>query len=248
MNDQFDALGPSYEETVELPLRRYLEMPGILAAVGDVRGLSVLDVGCGSGIYTRCLKRSGARRVVGLDVSPGMLQAARERERQEQLGIDYVLGDAVGAKNLGTFDLAVAVYVLPYAETENQLRAMCQGIAGAISGHGRFVTATSNPHLSADPNWYAPYGFTVQCAASRTDGTTMTLTAGAGDLRFSATAYHWTRETHEQALKQAGFGELMWKSPQPTEEGLTRLGSDYWQRYIACPHSLILDCRMSGLG
>ena len=45
------------------------------------RRISVLDVGCGTGRYFHCLKN--VERLVGLDVSAAMLEAARQPVRQE---------------------------------------------------------------------------------------------------------------------------------------------------------------------
>src|SRR5262245_18153868 len=148
--DQFAALGRAYEETLKLPLRRYLEIPGLLDAIGDTTGLSVLDIGCGTGAYTRLLKGLGANRVVGLDASPGMLQAARDIEHVEQSGIDYVHGDVSEAAGLGEFDLVTAVYVLPYADSRDRLDAMLQAIHTLVGENGRFVTLTINPDFSTD--------------------------------------------------------------------------------------------------
>jgi ubiquinone/menaquinone biosynthesis C-methylase UbiE len=43
----------------------------------DIRGLSVLDCGCGTGRLARALARGVATRVVGVDAEPAMLAAAR---------------------------------------------------------------------------------------------------------------------------------------------------------------------------
>jgi len=43
--------------------------PAQVAACGDVAGLRLLDVGCGSGYFAREMARRGAR-VSGLDISP----------------------------------------------------------------------------------------------------------------------------------------------------------------------------------
>ena len=47
----------------------------ILDASGPVDGLRILDLGCGKGRFSRALAARGAR-VVGLDLSPGMLAEA----------------------------------------------------------------------------------------------------------------------------------------------------------------------------
>ena len=50
----------------------------LLGAVGDVRGLEVLEAGCGAGDITLALLRRGAR-VTALDLSAELLGVARER-------------------------------------------------------------------------------------------------------------------------------------------------------------------------
>ena len=51
------------------------------AEAGDVAGKAVLDVGCGSGVYAADFARRGARRVVGVDLSAGMLALAERGRR-----------------------------------------------------------------------------------------------------------------------------------------------------------------------
>jgi malonyl-CoA O-methyltransferase len=56
-----------------------LEEPVVERLLGDVEGLDVVDVGCGTGRHTLRLVARGAR-VVGVDFSEGMLARAREKE------------------------------------------------------------------------------------------------------------------------------------------------------------------------
>jgi malonyl-CoA O-methyltransferase len=49
----------------------------VLALLPDVRGLTVLDAGCGSGRYLQALSGRGAR-AIGVDLSAAMLERARE--------------------------------------------------------------------------------------------------------------------------------------------------------------------------
>jgi SAM-dependent methyltransferase len=57
---------------------------------GDVVGKSVLDVGCGSGIYSVDFARRGAKRVVGVDFSTNMLRIARDDE--ERFDVVFAMG------------------------------------------------------------------------------------------------------------------------------------------------------------
>ena len=60
--------------------------------------ISVLEAGCGTGRYFHCLRN--VECLVGLDISPDMLQAARHPVREEQVtvsDIDLVCGNAFTA-------------------------------------------------------------------------------------------------------------------------------------------------------
>ncbi len=83
-----------YQTAKRQPWRTYLEQPSALALLGDLNGLSVLDLGCGEGHYTRLLKQLGASQVLGVDLSSDMIELARQQERSHPLGIDYRVCDA----------------------------------------------------------------------------------------------------------------------------------------------------------
>jgi len=55
-----------------------LEDPAVRRAVGDVRGLTVLDLGCGTGRHSAWMAAAGAA-VTGVDFSEGMLAEARTK-------------------------------------------------------------------------------------------------------------------------------------------------------------------------
>jgi SAM-dependent methyltransferase len=70
-----------YDGWFETPAGRYareLEEELLLAAAGDVRGLRVLDVGCGTGLHLRLFAGRGASGV-GVEPAGEMLERARER-------------------------------------------------------------------------------------------------------------------------------------------------------------------------
>jgi len=61
------------DERVEISRRHLLEFLGM----ADLSGRSFLDIGCGSGIHSLAAHRSGASRVVSLDVDPFSVKATK---------------------------------------------------------------------------------------------------------------------------------------------------------------------------
>lgn len=66
-----------------------IEQEAIVAAAGEIKGLSLLDAGCGDGAYSLLAYRQGAR-VTAIDVSDAMLAAARGRALTEGAAIDLL--------------------------------------------------------------------------------------------------------------------------------------------------------------
>jgi SAM-dependent methyltransferase len=81
-----------------------------LGALGDVAGLDVVELGCGSAFLSANLMRAGARPV-GVDVTPVQLETARRC--QERFGVAFPLveadAEAVPLPD-ASFDLVVSEY------------------------------------------------------------------------------------------------------------------------------------------
>jgi toxoflavin synthase len=241
MSDQYAFLAAVSEATAALPLRRYCEEATFLAALGPIDGRTVLDVACGTGLYTRRFRQLGATRVVGLDASEPMVEYARYLEAKQPLGLEYVAADAAQAYTLGAFDTVAATYLLHYAPSRETLLAMCRSLRQALRPGGTLVSMVLNPDVElTNQGYYAPYGFTL--AGPGEDGHEVTLTSILEHLPGKFTAYHWGRDTYEWALREAGFGPVRWHEPQVSAEGLAALGADFWRAYLHRPHAVVLSC------
>ncbi|MDT8914503.1 class I SAM-dependent methyltransferase [Amycolatopsis sp. PS_44_ISF1] len=248
METQFDQLAEAYERSfTELPFRRHIELPSVLAALGapdGIAGQRALDLGCGSGYYTRLLADLGAEPVVGLDQSAGMVGYAREREAREPRGVRYLVqhaGDGsagVADPTLsGSCDLVLAVYVLPYATTSEILHQMCLTARTALVPGGRFVTAVLNPDFATEPGYYRPFGFDLVAGpATANEGGSFLLRTHIGEHAMEVTAHRWSRSAHEAALTRAGFTTFAWQAPH-CDPGSDPAPSG---RYLAVPHFLLL--------
>jgi SAM-dependent methyltransferase len=71
----------------------FREFAFVLSVFGErVRGGRILDVGCGPGWTSSFLARDGYR-VLGVDISEGMIAIARERCARDNVEADFVVGD-----------------------------------------------------------------------------------------------------------------------------------------------------------
>lgn len=81
-----------------------------LAVLGDVAGLDVVELGCGTAYFSSWLARRGARPV-GVDVTPAQLASARRC--QQEFGLSFPLLEA-SAENVPlpsqSFDLVLSEY------------------------------------------------------------------------------------------------------------------------------------------
>ncbi len=75
----YQELAEAYAAHIDTkPHNAYYDRPAMLSLMPEVRGKSVLDAGCGPGVYAQELVQRGAR-VVACDVSERMLALAEQR-------------------------------------------------------------------------------------------------------------------------------------------------------------------------
>ncbi len=112
----------------------------------DLHGKRLLDAGCGTGALSIEAARRGAE-VVAIDISPGLIDLARERTPAD-LGsgsIDFGVGDMLSA-DLGEFDHVVAMDSLIHYQTADVIEAVC-GLAARCHESIQFTFAPSTPAL-----------------------------------------------------------------------------------------------------
>lgn len=240
----YDAIAREYQESKQLPFRIHVEAYTLVTLLGDVKGLSVLDLACGEGIYSRLLKRAGAARVVGVDLSAGMIALAQQEEAREPLGCEYLVGDAGrldAAAGLGTFDLVLGSYLLNYADSAQALR----GFAGTIYAHlkpgGRFVGINDNP--AQNLGTYARcerYGFTKSTpdadATQRREGSPITYAirmAEGGTFQFDN--YYLHPDTVSAVFGETGFKRFSWEGPWLAPGSEAGFDPGYWEDFLADP-------------
>ena len=80
-------------------------------ALPELSGRDVIELGCGTAYFGAWLKRHGARRVVGVDITPAQLATARRLSEETGLGLELIEANAESVPlPEASFDLAVSEY------------------------------------------------------------------------------------------------------------------------------------------
>jgi ubiquinone/menaquinone biosynthesis C-methylase UbiE len=129
------------------------EWPSLRALLPDMRGLRVVDLGCGFGWFCRWAREHGAAHVLGLDVSERML--ARARASTPDADITYTRADLEHLQlPEASFDLVYSSLAFHYIE---RLDALLAGVYRALVPGGRLVFSVEHPIYTAPaaPGWSA---------------------------------------------------------------------------------------------
>jgi ubiquinone/menaquinone biosynthesis C-methylase UbiE len=82
-----------------------------LRLLPDLAGKDVVELGCGTAYFGAWLKKAGARRVVGVDVTPAQLETARRMDEEFGLGLEFLEENAERTSLPDdSFDLVVSEY------------------------------------------------------------------------------------------------------------------------------------------
>ena len=139
VKDVFDAYAPTFDRDLVETLG--YRAPALLRelALADLRPnhlLEVLDLGCGTGLCGKELK-DVARRLTGVDLSPKMLERARERGLYHELQ-EADLHEYLDSSPPALYDLVVAADVFTYI---GNLGPAFAGVHRVLRPGGRFAFA-----------------------------------------------------------------------------------------------------------
>ncbi|MGH3757091.1 class I SAM-dependent methyltransferase [Actinophytocola sp.] len=207
--------------------------------LGEVAGRDVLEVGCGSAPCARWLAGTGAR-VVGLDLSAGMLRHAAAAN--EATGIDVPLVRA-NAERLpfasGSFDVACSAFgAVPFVA---DLNGLFQEVARVLRPGGSWVFAVTHPMRWIFPDDPGPSGLRV--TGSYFDRRPYVEVDARG--RATYVEHHRTLGDFVRALTGAGLRLLDLVEPTWPEELTEQWGQWSPLRGALFPGTAIFRCRLS---
>ncbi|GMW01187.1 MAG: methyltransferase [Candidatus Hydrogenedentota bacterium] len=139
----YGSFAAAYAARVDTkPHNAYYDRPAVLSLLGEVAGQSVLDCGCGPGVYAEELLRRGAA-VTAVDVTPEMVVLARRRLGDGARVIEADISAPMPILRDGEFDAVVCPLVFDYIA---DLRPVFLELYRVLKADGRIVFSMSDPY------------------------------------------------------------------------------------------------------
>lgn len=200
----------------------------LLRFLEPVPGARFLDVACGKGRHSVYLNKQGYE-VIGFDLSPNCIQAAKENERAN---LHFHVRDMRQPLEVGQFDYALNLFTSfgYFDSTEEHLSAI-QNVSNALKPHGYFVldylnTSYVERHLVEEEVQHAE-GLTFTINRTLRDGficKDIQVDNGTEQKHYTERVMAFTSEDLEHLLTSAGlevkhcFGDYdlqLWAPNQP---------------------------------
>ncbi|HTR08763.1 MAG TPA: class I SAM-dependent methyltransferase [Paraburkholderia sp.] len=236
---RYDSIGERFEDFTQTAAQRTIEERTIFHMIGEVAGLSVLDLACGFGYFGRALHRRGAARVEGVDISTRMIELARAESKRNGEPLIFHVRDVAEMEMLGKFDVVNAAWLFNYAESPEQLAKMFRAAAANLKPDGKLVAYTVDPDFSLKKGNFERYGVNVR-----------NETPWRGGFRHDAqfvtqppsafTFYRWSRAEYERAILAAGFTTFHWQKPLLALSDIAARPDGFWDVFQS-------NCLQTGL-
>lgn len=225
LND-YNRLAQQYKESDIKPYKQYSILPTVLKAAGDLTEKAVLDLGCGSGFFSRAFAQNGASKVTGIDNSEMQIKQAQKVAGASE---EYRLGDAFNDE-LPMADIVNVPFILNYLRTEQEVVNFLKRIRSSLNEGGAAIFVIDLP---SDKD-LTKYGAVKIVEGAMKDGAPMKICLynADGSRICELNAYYISPSTFERCSKAAGFDHIERIEPIVSEEGINAFTKEYWEEYL----------------
>jgi len=199
----------------------HLEMPATFELLGDIKGKTILDIGCGGGIYAKKMTELGAE-VKGFDLSEEMLVIAKKSNPK----LDLRKGSFYKIPFKEKFDIAIAPLVIDYAK---EWDLVFKQVNNHLVPRGYFIFSVGNPvtetaeKLEIDGERYKYRGISARVlydyfTERKIYGVWKNIKKAKKALNIRMPTYHHTYESIIKIILRNGFEIVDYKDCYPTKE------------------------------
>lgn len=219
--------------------------PNLLRLMNLKQGMSVLDVACGQGFFSRAFAQTGAK-VTACDISPELVDIARQKS---SVTIDYKVApaDALAFAADGSFDNVTIILALQNIENLQETFAEVARVL-ARGGHAYFVLNHPSFRIPRRSSWQWDDKAAAQYrridAYLSDDRIDIDMKPGEKDPRKKAmtVSFHRPLQVYFKALNKAGLAVSRleeWISHRKSQKGPRQAEEDRTRKEI--PMFLMLE-------
>lgn len=232
--DAFDKLAERYAKLAPTKAHNaYYEWPATRSLLPDVKGKRVLDAGCGPGHYTEWLLEQGAE-VVAIDVSPKMLELAKQRLSDHGEFHLADLGQPLDFLEDASFDIVLGALVF---DSIRDWHALFAELHRLLRGGGLLVFSGGHPYIDYMQRGTGSY-FTTELISF--------TWRGFGGEPVDVPTYRRPLTAITETLTSSGFTIERILEPLPTEE-FKRADPESYEQLSRLPGFICFRARKSAV-
>lgn len=209
----YDLILEKYDEHEEYNPRKHILIKDQLTkTLGEnFSGLSVLDLGCGSGFFSVLAKELGAEYVCGVDISQGQINLAKMKADHLGVDIDYKKGNIIDLQLDKKFDIVIAGFVFSYSENKEILKKEFHTAYNHLKQGGKLFAVVCNPENPTREEKIL-YRVTAMTKGDIKDGAKLLCEFyDIGGKRYTHDyKFYWSKQTIEDLLNETGFQDIKW--------------------------------------
>jgi len=135
-----------YDKAIQNNLyNAHYDRPSLLGMLPDIKDLDILDMGCGSGVYSEKLLEMGAKEVTAIDLSQEMISIV-EKKLGDKIFKAYTQDLSCGLpyEEKDSFDLVISPLTIHYIEN---LQKLFKEVSRVLKPNGQFIFSTHHPQI-----------------------------------------------------------------------------------------------------
>ena len=199
----------------ERGFNRAIEEPAVYSLMPSLKGLRVLDLGCGFGKFVSFCLQNEAAFVLGTDISHNMISEARKNIKDPRASFEVVATEDFET-NECPFDLVVSSMCFHYIK---EIELVFEKVSSILDAGGNFIFSVEHPICtSLLEGWCSSEG--VRKKHWPVDDYRRESLRVSRWFVDGVVKYHRTIETYINALIDAGFAIKRLLEPGPTEESV----------------------------
>lgn len=186
-------------------------LPNLLRIVDPKPGMTVVDVACGQGYFSRAFAEKGAD-VVGTDISKELIEAAKKHPVVGEIAFDVAASDKL---EFISYDVADVVTIILALQNIEKLSETIVEAARILKTDGRLVFVLNHPsfRIPKRSSWEWEKKAAGEVQYRRLDaymsdiGSEIDMTPGEKDMQKKkiTLSFHRPLQTYFKALSKSGF-------------------------------------------